>query len=151
MTRNIVLMPGLTPVDVSLLRLAAADFGWRVHIAHSLEEVTSAQAYRSAAALLFCRDALGAEFSWVEVIARLRHTVPDVRLVACHKFSESLDWPELSNAGAFHALGLPMKENEVRQSLGFLWEAENRLARAAGMSHGRMAAAGMGASHRAVA
>ena len=53
--------------------------------------------------------------------------MPGVRLVPCHRFSEFTDWDELRDAGAFHALWLPWGENELRQCLGFVWEAEKRL------------------------
>jgi len=46
--------------------------------------------------------------------------LPEARLVACHGLAESIDWPELCDAGAFHALGLPLNEDEVRSSLGFI-------------------------------
>jgi hypothetical protein len=46
--------------------------------------------------------------------------------VVCHGFSEPIDWPALRDAGAFDALWLPLKEDEVRRSLGFVWEAEKR-------------------------
>jgi hypothetical protein len=99
-----------------------------VDIAHDLGEIAGAQADRKTVAAFVHHDFLGREYSWVEAIRRLRLTLPEVRVIACHGFAESIDWPELSDAGAFHALWLPLKENEVRQSLGFVWEAEKRLA-----------------------
>jgi hypothetical protein len=76
--------------------------------------------------VLFHRDTFGSGYSWFETIRRLKLELPEVRLVACHGFAESIDWPALSEAGAFHSLWLPLKESEVRRSLGFVWEAERR-------------------------
>lgn len=92
-----------------------------MQIAHSVRDATSAQA------VLFHRDALGPECTWIEAVRKLKLTLPEARLIACHEFSEEINWPELSEAGAFHALGVPLRTNEVRQSLGFLSAAENRL------------------------
>jgi hypothetical protein len=128
MTDNIIVMPGSTRPDLLALQTVAGEFGWVVDIAHDLGEIAEAQADRKTVAAFFHRDFLGREYSWVEAIRRLRLTLPEVRVIACHGFAESIDWPELSDAGAFHALWLPLKENEVRQSLGFVWEAEKRLA-----------------------
>jgi hypothetical protein len=58
-------------------------------------------------------------------------------VIACHGFAESIDWPELCDAGAFHTLWLPLKENEVRQSLGFVWGSEKRLAVCAEVAENR--------------
>jgi len=70
--------------------------------------------------VLFYRDAFGPDCSWTEAIRQLRMALPGTRVVPCLGFSESTEWQELSDAGAFHALWLPLKENEVRQSFGFL-------------------------------
>ena len=80
--------------------------------------------------LFFHRSAFGS-CSWVDAVHLVRSVLPEVRQIACPAFSEWVDWPSLSDAGAFHTLWLPMKENEVRQSLGFVREAETRLASAA--------------------
>jgi hypothetical protein len=128
MTNNIVVMPGPGRVDLSLLRSVARDFEWEVDVFHDFREAAVAQAYRKTGALLFHRDALGSGCSWLEAIRVLRLAVPDVRLIPCHGFSELVDWQELSVAGAFHALWLPLRENEVRRTLGFVWGAEKRRA-----------------------
>jgi hypothetical protein len=126
---DIVLMPGSAQLHLPPLQAVAENFGWMVRIAHDLCEVAAAQANRKTVALLFCRDTLGQGYSWLETIRLFKRALPEVRLLPCHGFSEPVDWPELCDAGAFHALWLPLKENEVRQSLGFVREAEKRLAR----------------------
>src|ERR1019366_7575986 len=89
-----------------------------------------ARSNRTTVAVLFGKEALGPGYSRLETIRLLRFALPKIRLVACHGFSEAIDWPELSDAGAFHELWLPLQENEVRLCLGFVWEAEKRAAAA---------------------
>jgi hypothetical protein len=127
MTGGITVLPGSARIDLSALRRVAADFGWAVDVAHNLSEAAAAQALRPTVAVLFSSDALGPGNSWIETIRLLRAALPKVRLVACHSFTESIDWPELCDAGAFHALWLPLKEDEVRRTLGFIWAAESSL------------------------
>jgi hypothetical protein len=119
-TANLTVMPGSAKLDLQALQAAAAEFGWSVTIANELPDAASTQA------VLFHRDALGAGCSWLEAVRRLKLALPEARLIACHGFSEAIDWPELCDAGAFHALGLPLRANEVRRSLGFLSEAQKR-------------------------
>ncbi|MGA2715630.1 MAG: hypothetical protein ABSG41_21230 [Bryobacteraceae bacterium] len=99
-------------------------------MADDLSVVTATQTYENTAAVLFHPDALGPGYSWHDAIRLLRLALPGVRVIACHGFSESIDWPELCDAGAFHALWLPLKGNEVRQSLGFVLSRERRLSEA---------------------
>jgi ActR/RegA family two-component response regulator len=120
MRGKLILMPGSAKLDLQALQTAAAEFGWAVKVAHNLRDAASAQA------VLFHRDALGPGCSWLEAVRLLRAALPEARLVACHGFAEAIDWPELCEAGAFHALGLPLRANEVRKSLGFISEAEKR-------------------------
>jgi len=121
MSDKIVVMPGSARLDLRALQAAADEFGWTVKVAGDLREISSAQA------VLFYRDALGPGSSWVDAIRRLRLALPEARLIACHGFAETIDWPELCDAGAFHVLGLPLQANEVRRSLGFISQAQKRL------------------------
>jgi hypothetical protein len=61
----------------------------------------------------------------------LKEGLPGIPLIACPEFRDRIDWPELSEAGAFHSLWLPMKEEEVRRSFGFVAEAARRRQRGA--------------------
>jgi hypothetical protein len=115
MDSNLVVMPGSKRVNRHLLDTVARDFGWTV----------GALSGKTVAALV-SRDSLGSGYSWCETLRHLRLALPHVRLITCHGFSDPIDWEELSQAGAFHAIRLPLKENELRQALGFAWEAERR-------------------------
>jgi len=121
MTGNIIVMPGSARLDLPTLQAVAGDFGWTVKVAGGMPQAADVQA------VLFYRDALGSGCSWLDAVRRLRLALPEARLVACHGLAESIDWPELCEAGAFHALGLPLNENEVRKSLGFIAQALKRL------------------------
>src|ERR1700683_2989710 len=118
MTGNILGVPGSAYLELQALQTVAREFGWAVTVAGDLRDAASAQA------VLFYRDALGPRCSWLEAVRLLRRALPDTRLIACHGFAEAIDWPELCDAGAFHALGLPLSASEVRRSLGFISEAE---------------------------
>lgn len=124
MSEKVVLLPGSTRLENAVLHRIAAEFGWEIKVAGGLSDTR----HKRTAAILFSRDALGAELGWIETIRRLRCALPDARLVACHGFTDTFDWPALAEAGVFHSLWLPLKENEVRRTFGFVWEAGRRRA-----------------------
>jgi hypothetical protein len=124
MMGNIVVIPGSVPLDLKTLQAVACDFGWAVKVDQSDGDIREAA---GAEAVLFCRDALGDGCSWLDAARRLKAALPDARLIACHGVAETIDWPQLCDAGVFHALGLPLKDTEVRQSLGFISQAVKRL------------------------
>jgi hypothetical protein len=124
---NIIIMPGPGGIDSCALQAIAAEFGWTIDVTGDLCEVAAIRKFRNTVAVFYCHDALGSGYSWLETTRLLRNALPQVRLVACHGFSEPIDWTELSEAGSFHELWLPLKETEVHQCLGFIWEAEKHL------------------------
>jgi hypothetical protein len=130
MTNNIIVMPGQVSFDLGAVHSVAGEFGWTVGIADDLRDAAAGHAYRRTSTVLFHRDAFRSD-SWVDAVRLLKSALPGVRPVACHGFSELIDWPELCDAGAFHSLWLPLKENELRRTFGFVWEAEKRLSEAA--------------------
>jgi hypothetical protein len=130
MPKNIVMMPGSNRDHHQPLHAVAADFGWTVDVTNDLSAVAAAQSHRTTVAAFFCHDALGPGHSRMETIRLMGLALPKVNLVVCHGFSETIDWPELSDAGAFHELWLPLRENEVRLCLGFVREADARAAAA---------------------
>jgi hypothetical protein len=125
MTENVIVLPGQVRLNAGILRSAAHQFGWTVGIAHDLQDLMDRQSRRTPNAVLFHRGALGG-VSWSHSIRLLRESLPGVPVVACHGFNETVHWPDLAAAGAFHSLSLPMKESEVRQCLGFVWAAKQR-------------------------
>jgi hypothetical protein len=127
MDTQVIIMPGSNRVDMPLLKAAADDFGWTVHIAKDVRELTAAQDSGKVAALLFQHDSIAGGSSWLETISYLKAVAPELRLVPCNHFSEAIDYPKLCRAGIFYALWMPLHRNEVRQCFGFVWEAEKRL------------------------
>lgn len=130
MTENVFVMSGPTPFPLNAVRNVGRSFGWVVDTAEDLNAVCAAQFSRKTAALLFHRDTFG-DCSWPDAVRLLVRALPEVRLIVCHKFTDSINWPELCEAGAFHSLWLPFKEDEVRRSFGFVWEANRRRAESA--------------------
>jgi len=107
-----------------MLRRVAGEFGWSVGAARDLNQI--AETHNQPVAVFLQREVFGPGVSWPEAIRLFGHILPGARLVACHGFAEAIDWRGLSELGAFHTVGIPFRENEVRQSLGFIWEAEKR-------------------------
>jgi hypothetical protein len=128
MIADIVALTGSEQLDLHTLRAGARQFGWEFEATNDLGEVIEWQSKRRTLALFFDLPALGPGYTWVDAVRRLRQALPGVRLIVCHGISEVIDWPQLSQAGAFHELLLPLTENETRQSLGFVWASETRLA-----------------------
>jgi hypothetical protein len=127
MIENVIVMPGPGLSPLNAVRNVGRSFGWDVEIADDLSDVCAAQLCRRTAALLFHRDAFG-DRSWLGCVRLLKLTLPRIRLIVCHGFGEPIDWPELCDAGAFDSLWLPLKEDELRRTFGFVWEAEKRRA-----------------------
>jgi hypothetical protein len=121
----IVAIPGPIKMDVTLLSGLTSEFGWKLRIVDRIADVRASGPDR-AAAILFHNEAL--KCPWLEAVGRLRRAAPLARLVACHGFADGVEWAELRNAGVFHTLWLPFTESELRQSLGFIWQAEQRAA-----------------------
>jgi hypothetical protein len=129
MAEKIIVMPGSSHLDSGTLYSVARGFGWTVEVADDLQAFAKAQGRGRTTAVLFHREALGT-CSWPHAVRLVKAALPKAHAIACHGFSEPIDWPELCAAGAFHSLRLPLKENEVRQSLGFVWGARRRLGEA---------------------
>jgi DNA-binding NtrC family response regulator len=75
-------------------------------------------------AVLFCPNAL--DLSGDEALKQVLGAAPNALPILCHGFADHINWPELVDAGAFHSLPMPFSTAEVRQSLGFVWEARQR-------------------------
>jgi len=115
---------GNLPVD-DRLRDLAQEFGWslvRIAAFRQLQERTEGC---DVIAILYEPRAVAE--SWQEALRSLREALPEALPIVCHRFSESLPWPELAAAGAFQELWVPFNLREVRQTWGFVQAA--RLAR----------------------
>lgn len=118
---TLLVMPGFSEAFSTTLALVAQEFGWQVVTVSGPEEASALARNRRVAAVFFLRDASGG--SWTDALGQLRAMVPEAHLIPCCGFSDPVDWDQLRDAGAFHSLWLPLKENELRQCLGFIWQA----------------------------
>lgn len=119
---TLVVMPGLSEAFSTTLALVAQEFGWAVVTVSGADEVSCLARSRRVSAVFFLRDASSGE-SWSDALGRLRLLATEAHLIPCCGFSDPVDWDQLRDAGAFHSLWLPLKENELRQCLGFIWQA----------------------------
>lgn len=117
MTNGTVILLGNLPPGA--LDRVASEFGWSVENVRSLDRVRDMSADRKFVAVLFEPYSLG--LSWSLALRSVLDAAPTALPIACHRFSDVIDWPELADAGAFHALSSPFNERELRQSLGFIW------------------------------
>lgn len=122
---HMIVMPGSRHSDFSNVHLIASEFGWNVTVAKGLDQAVEAHRSSETAGVLFHRDALGLR-PWPEALHSLKAALPGAHLIPCCGFSERIDWSALSDAGAFHVLAFPLRDSEVRQSFGFLWQAAQR-------------------------
>jgi hypothetical protein len=125
MIGTILVMPGRANLNLRILHSVASEFEWAVTIVENLSTLLPAHREEKPMAVLFHRSAFEPA-SWLDALRRVKSALPGIRPIACYGFSGAPDWPELCGAGAFHALWLPLKAAEVRQSFGFVAEAENR-------------------------
>ena len=120
---NVVVLGNL-PADLAVLDRLVVEFGWSLKKAANLAALRRPRGHRDTVAVLFEASMWG--LAWHEVLKMVIDAAPGACPILCHRLSAMLDWPELSAAGAFHALTIPFRENEVRQSLGFVWAAKSR-------------------------
>ncbi len=102
----------------------AGEFGWSVDTATDFNGLKELRRNRNVVAILFDSRSLG--LSVLQALESARAIAPQAQLIPCYRFSEVVNWPDLAEAGAFHALALPFDTREIRQSLGFVWSARLR-------------------------
>jgi hypothetical protein len=106
------------------LDILAAEFGWSVESVKSLDELREVRHERHIIAVLF--DAQTLRLEPLCALEAIQDAAPKALPIVCHRSSELIRWPELADAGAFHALLLPFHAGEIRQSLAFVHERQAR-------------------------
>lgn len=117
-----VTLLGNLNIDRSVFDRIAKEFDWDVEQTPTLRSLRDMSDSRNVVAVLFSARTLGVP--WNQALESVLAAAPRALPVVCAGFSESIRWPELSDAGAFHELRLPIEEGEVRRSLGFIWAAK---------------------------
>lgn len=100
---------------------AITGFPWSLEDADGFRHLRDLDRERKVVAVLF--EPYTFDLTWNEALKSVREAAPTALPIACHRFSDAIDWPQLADGGAFHALRLPLDERELRQSLGFVWTA----------------------------
>src|SRR5207249_1347265 len=114
-----VVFLGDLPDEFAVVERLAVNFDWSLKRAPNFDVLRAPHFHRDAVAVLFEASMWG--LSRQEVLRMVINAVPGACPILCYRLSAPLDWPELSAAGAFHALAIPFRESEARQSLGFVW------------------------------
>lgn len=117
-----VALLGNLNIEREVFDAVAAEFDCSVEQASSLSGLRKLDATRHLVAVLF--DARNLGLSWTDALKFVMDAAPAALPIVCAGFSETIRWPELADAGAYHLLRLPMDEGEVRRSLGFIWAAK---------------------------
>jgi hypothetical protein len=126
MAEGTVVFLGGPHIETSALGHLVPDFGWSLEIAADLDALRKLSAISSLVAVLFDAESLG--LSWLHALRLVQKAASPALLIPCHRLSDKVNWPELAESGAFHALALPLDPAEVRQSLGFVSFARSRRA-----------------------
>src|SRR5271165_2971165 len=123
---GVVLIVGNLPVENLELGRFVAEFGWSLTEACSFSRVAELNATHNLVAVLFGPRNLA--LPWEQALGAVLDAAPTALPILCHGFREAIDWPQAARAGAFHTLLLPFNVREVRQSLGFVFDAKYRSA-----------------------
>jgi len=109
---------------VDCLRLAeiAREFGWALEKATDLVHLKALSRDYDPVVVLF--DSTGLQEPWQRALQTILAAAPGALPIVCHRFSDTISWPDLVQAGAFHSLRLPLDPREVHQSLGFAWSVQ---------------------------
>jgi hypothetical protein len=126
MAQGTVVFLGEPHVETAALCDLVPAFGWAFASAADLDGLRKLSGVNNLVAIFFDATSLG--LSWERAIRLLRDAASSALLIACHRLSERVNWPDLADSGAFHALALPLDRSEVRQSLSFVSFARSRRA-----------------------
>ena len=121
----------------------SAECDWSFEHAENLANLRDIGSGRDIVAVLIDPAILAMQPT--QALQAVAEALPQALPILCHKASEILPWTQLAQAGAFHALLLPLHAGEVRQTLGFV-SAQRRRPRVVAL-HNRPIAN----SHRPVA
>jgi hypothetical protein len=109
--------------DFSCERLAVSSIGdefhWSVCPVSSIGDLTRLSQDGAVVAVLVHPATLG--LSWREALHYARTAAPQARVAICHGIETAEACSEMTEAGAFGTLLLPLVRIEVHHLLGFVW------------------------------
>ena len=124
MAHGTVVLLGSLPIEHLMLDCLVSQFGFSFKEVDTLENLSKLKVRDDVLAVIFRPSTLG--LSWDEAIKSVLNAFPLAFPIICHGFADHLDWPEAADAGAFHSLLVPFSVAELRQSLGFVWSAQQK-------------------------
>lgn len=116
--------------DFSEERLAVSelgeDFNWSARSVSGPEDLRRLSLEGGVVAVLVHPSRLNV--SWREALRKVAEAAPQARVAICHGVKQASACDEMTDAGAFTTLLLPLVRTEVRHFLGFVWASlpENR-------------------------
>ena len=117
-----VVLVGNLQVEPVALDFLVLEFGWSFKTVGSLALLRELSATHKLVSVLFSPKDLN--LPWDRALRGVLASAPGALPILCHGFTETIDWPQAAEAGAFHSLLLPFDLPEVRQSLGFVRSAK---------------------------
>lgn len=105
-----------------MLDCLVSEFGFSFEEIEKVENTLSPNLREDVIAVLFNPSSLGLE--WDEALRSVLNAFPRAFPILCHGFADHIDWPGMADAGAFHSIPIPFSVAELRQSLGFVWGAQ---------------------------
>ncbi|MEP7351994.1 MAG: hypothetical protein ABI824_02055 [Acidobacteriota bacterium] len=109
------------------LRTIASGFDWSTALVADFAELSTLTARCEIAVVMVHVRSLGT--SWVNALSRVRYIAPNARVVICHGADQAFGRRDMLERGAYGVLQLPLDAGEVRQLLGFVWAAPQRMTR----------------------
>lgn len=124
MSHGTVVLLGSLPIERLVLDRLVSEFRFSFKEVEKIESLRNLKMRDDVVAVLFKPSGLG--LPWDEALRSVLNAFPRAFPILCHGFAEHVDWPRAADAGAFHSIPVPFSVAELRQSLGFVWEAKKR-------------------------
>lgn len=117
-----VIVLGTAPLEDRILPGVAREYGWSLKRVRDVRSLQNISEQYEIVAVLFQADE--SQMTPGDMIGAIRAAAPGARPILCHRFADSIPWPAMAAAGAFHSLLVPFAVPEVRQSFGFVWAGQ---------------------------
>jgi len=104
--------------QLATLDSLGSEFSWSVDAVADLRGLEDLCRRNDVVAVLLNAPTL--EVPWRDALKAVRAIAPEARTVICHSAPEMHHRREMTEAGAYHTLLLPLDTREVRQSFNFV-------------------------------